>query len=230
MPIRIRTSLVLAACLLQFAVAAQAGEPKWIQLFKGDDASGLRPYGGEEGLAPGWKIEKGTLHALPTQPRKDLITKETFQDFQLEFEWMVSPGGNSGVMYRVKEKAGSPPWHTGPEYQILDDALHHDGKNPLTSAGALYALKAPNIDKTTAQVGKWNVSRIVMNKGRVQHWLNGAIVVDYVWSSDDIQARIRESKFAKLPGFMGEAEGHIVFQHHGQEVWLKDIRICRLNP
>ena len=85
----------------------------------------------------------GTLRAAPeAQTKCDLATKESFKDFDLELEWKVSPGGNSGVMFDVAETA-SPSYHTGPEMQVLDDGGHPDGKNPKTSAGSLYALVAP---------------------------------------------------------------------------------------
>jgi hypothetical protein len=157
----------------------------------------------------------------------DLISVDQFEDFELEFEWKVAPGGNSGVMYRVAE-TGSAPYQTGPEYQVLDDSKHPDGRNPKTSAGSLYALIAPPEDKKLKPVGEFNQSRIVFKKGKVEHWLNGAKTVEYEWGSEEVKGLIAKSKFAPMKEFMTRKEGHVDFQHHGQEAWFRNMRIRRL--
>ena len=99
----------------------------------------------------GWTIKDRTLCTIADGKVVDIITKKKYRNFELIFDWKVTPGANSEVKYRVDESKNSP-WHTGPEYQILDDSKHNDEKKPLTSAGSLYALIAPQ-NKTLKPVG-----------------------------------------------------------------------------
>jgi len=233
-PALIVATLVLAACVE--SVDSPAPNPStpegtsvehpWIVLFDGTSTAALRGYGGGS-FPDSWVVEGGELHAQPG-PGVDLITRETFADFELAFDWRVSPGGNSGVIYRVVE-GDEPSWTSGPEYQVLDDAGHPDGGDPLTSAAALYGLIAPNADKRLEPVETFNQARIVVNDGHVEHWLNGRRVVDYVWDGDDVRALIDASKFKDLPGFMAAEAGGVVIQHHGEEVWFRNVRIRRLD-
>lgn len=196
----------------------------WDVIFSGESTALLRGY--NDLLFPSdknWRVDDGTLHALPGG-HGDLITKKQYKNFELEYEWKVSPGGNSGVMYHVAETKG-PSYMTGPEMQVLDDAGHGDGKNPKTSAGALYALIAPSAAKKTNPVGEWNKARVVFKNNHVEHWLNGAKIVDYTWGSDELKALIKVSKFKDWPEFMTKEEGYIAFQHHGQEAWFRNIRV-----
>ena len=201
-------------------------EGPWIALFDGSSTAALRGYGAED-FPTSWVVEDGELHAVPGAG-VDLITRETFGDFELEFEWRVSPGGNSGVLYRVVE-GDAPSWTTGPEYQVLDDGEHPDGGDPLTSAAALYGLIAPNSDKRLEAVGTFNTGRIVVHDGQVEHWLNGSRVVDYEWNGADVRTLVGASKFRDLPGFMAADAGGVVLQHHGEEVWFRNVRIRRLT-
>ena len=201
-------------------------EGPWIALFDGMSTAALRGYGAED-FPTSWVVEDGELHALPGTG-VDLISREVFGDFELEFEWRVSPGGNSGVIYRVVE-SDAPSWTTGPEYQVLDDGEHPDGGDPLTSAAALYGLIAPNADKRLEAVGTLNTGRIVVHGGQVEHWLNSSRVIDYEWNGADVRALVGASKFRDLPGFMAAETGGVVLQHHGEEVWFRNVRIRRLT-
>lgn len=229
-----KTSLNLAsltcAALLLGAFTATAAE-EWTVLFDGKNSNGLRAYKREDFPAKGWILDNGALKTVPKEQGGevvDLVTKDKFKDFELELEWKVAPGGNSGVMYRVNEEEKGPAWFTGPEMQILDDDKHPDGKNPKTSAGALYALIAPNAKKKLKAVGEFNSARVVFKNNHVEHWLNGEKIVEFTWGSDAVKALAAESKFKDKPKFMGESEGRVVFQHHGQEFWIRNIRIRRL--
>lgn len=221
-----------AAFSLAASLAPAADKPgEWQVLFDGKEPKGLRAFKGEGFPSKAWVNDQGALKTVPRSAGgqvTDLITVDKFKDFELELEWKVTPGGNSGVMYRVAELPNGPAWFTGPEMQILDDSKHPDGKNPLTSAGALYGLIAPGEQRKLKPVGEFNAARIVFKDNKVEHWLNGAKIVEYTWGSDAVKALAAKSKFADKPRFMSEPEGHIVFQHHGEEFWVRNIRVRKL--
>lgn len=204
--------------------AAVCASGEWQSLFAGNDLSAWKTYGKPAGEPVAWVIEGGAL--AWRKGAGNLVTRETFGDFELELEWKISPGGNSGVMFGVDEK-GDKHWHSGPELQILDDSKHRDGGNPLTRSGALYALYAPAKPAAKA-VGEWNAMRLKVQAGRVQSWLNGALVVDAQIGSDDWNARVAKSKFAPFKQFARVREGRIVLQDHNDPVWFRNIRIRRL--
>ncbi len=238
---KMRIQWVVVACALAFAVftgcksmcgscgaCASCMEGATV-LFNGNGLDAFRSYKADT-LPQGWAVEGDVLHVLPTKGG-DLMTKEQFEDFELSYEWKTSPGGNSGVIYKVLETKG-PAWHTGYESQILDDAVHGDGKNPKTSSGSLYALIAPGAKKTLKPVGEWNTAKIIVKGTHGEHWLNGEKVVEYEQGSPELAALIAESKFSKIKDpevpFGSVKKGHICFQAHGQEVWFRNITIKKL--
>jgi len=201
---------------------------EWQPLFDGVATNGLRGYGQATFPDASWQISDGRLWTVPGQA-VDLITDATYTDFEIEFTWQVTPGGNSGVIYGVVESA-ELSWMSGAEYQVLDDSGHRDGGDPRTSAGALYGLLAPADDKVLAPVGDDNTGRIVVLGGHVEHWLNDRRVVEYDWRSPALLALIADSKFRDHPAFMTAEDGHIVIQHHGEEVSYSQIRVRALDP
>ncbi len=196
-------------------------------LFDGRSPNGWRGFAKAEFPTQGWAIVDGTLHVHAGGGGGDLVTAETYGDFELRFEWKVSAGANSGVMYRVSEEQ-QYPWQTGPEYQVLDDAKHPDGKDPRTSAAALYALIAAE-GKALAPVGEWNEGRIVVRGWHVEHWLNGKKVVDQELASAAVRAKIAASKFGSMPKFATCTTGVIALQDHGDDVWFRSLRLRRLD-
>ena len=197
-----------------------------VVLFDGSDLEQWRGYKAEE-VGAGWKIVDETLMFDGESGGGDIITKEEFADFELTFDWKVSEAANSGVMYRVS-LGDAAPYLSGPEYQVLDDDAHGDGKNPTTSSGALYALYEAE-GKTVNAVGEWNTAKIVLNGNRVEHWVNDTKVVDVEMHSDEWNEKVEASKFAKWEKFGMNKSGHIAFQDHGDQVWFRDIRVKRLN-
>ncbi|HVO31314.1 MAG TPA: DUF1080 domain-containing protein [bacterium] len=171
----------------------------------------------------GWESRHGEI--VRVSAGGDLASNDAWGDFELRFEWKISRGGNSGVMYRVSERA-EKPWQSGPEFQILDDAGHADGKDPLTSAGALYGLVAP-AGKTLGPVGTWNDAAILVDGDSITHVLNGHAVVRTTLAS--LRPAIAASKFAPFSGFAAEREGLLVLQDHGDEVAFRHLRI-RAKP
>lgn len=217
-------ALVSITSLSQSASAAD--NEGWIPLFDGKSLDGWKKYNGQP-IQSGWVVEDGVL-SLKQKGGGDIITEEQFENFELEFEWKITPGGNSGVMYLVK--TGDPaPYFSGPEYQILDDAKHRDGKNPKTSAGALYALVAAK-DKDVEPVGEWNSSKIVLKNQHLEHWLNGKKVVEIQMHSDKWDELVKNSKFSKWKQFGKAQKGHICLQDHGDPVSFRNLRIRRLGP
>jgi hypothetical protein len=200
---------------------------EWEILFGGKGPNKLRGYQMERFPSENWVVEGDALKTVPGKA-VDLITTEKYKDFELELEWKVAEGGNSGVMYNVVEGAG-PSYTTGPEMQILDDARHPDGREPKTTAGALYGMLAPNAKKKLNPAGQWNKSKIVIKGDLVEHWLNGEKIVEYKWGSEEMKRWIANSKFKDMPEFAKAKEGgHITIQHHGEEAWFRNIRIRRL--
>ena len=159
--------------------------------------------------------------------RIDLVTREKFEDFELQLDWKVSPGANSGIFTGVTEAASETYW-SGPEMQINDDDLNPDGKTPNRAAGALYDLIAPNAGKHLKPAGEYNHAGVISRRGHMEYWLNGEKIVEFEWGGAETRELIRHSKFKDAPYFMGERNGYIGLQSEGQEVWFKNIRIRRL--
>jgi hypothetical protein len=173
----------------------------------------------------GWHVAAGTLSK--EGPVDDLVTRKEFANFELELEWKIGKGGNSGVFYRGTREYDHIYW-SGPEYQLLDDANHPDGKNPLTSAAAAYGLYAPPAG-VVKPFGEWNKSRLVVNNAHVEHWLNGQKVVQYELQSADWTAKVAASKFSKYPHYGLAKKGLIGIQgDHDGTLELRNIRIREL--
>ena len=168
---------------------------------------------------------------LKGEGQGDIITRESFKDFDLRLEWKISEGGNSGIMYRVSEtgEGTDATYLTGPEYQLLDDVKAADNKTTMTRAGALYGIYPAPDASPVKPAGEWNEARIVLRGNRIEHWLNGQKIVDAEMGSEDWNQRLAASKFATWPRFAKEAEGHIALQDHGNVVSFRNIRIKRLE-
>lgn len=192
----------------------------WMLLFDGTSTKGWRGFKTPE-PDPGWTA-KGELSPDP-KTSKDLMTRDTFENFDLTFEWKIGPKGNSGVMFHVTE-AGGQTYESGPEYQVLDNSR---GEPPLEQAGGLFALYAPE-GAVTRPVGDYNTGRIVVDHGKVEHWLNGVKVAAYDMNSADFKARVAASKFARWPTFAASPSGHIALQNHGDPVAFRNLKIRRL--
>ena len=196
--------------------------PGWRSLFDGRNADQWRAYHGDS-LPAGWQVVDGALTRVAEAG--DIVTREQFQDFELALEWKVEPGGNSGIFYRVAEAPElKAVWQSGPEFQVLDDARHPDGRRPDTSAGACYGLY-PAPRGIVRPAGEWNETRIVVQGTHVEHWLNGSRVVAFELGSGDWAERVGRSKFATMPRYGREARGHIALQDHGDWVAYRHIRI-----
>ena len=201
-----------------------ASDQGWRSLFDGASLAGWRRF--RSPAAPvGWRVVDGWL--VREGRGGDIMTSETFGNFELELEWKVAPGGNSGIFYRVSTDANAT-YETGPEMQVLDDERHADGRSPLTSAGSLYGLY-PAPTGVVKPAGEWNAVRLVANGNHVEHWLNGVKIVDAEVGSADWNQRVAKSKFRQWSGFAKSPRGHIALQDHGDWVAYRKIRIRELR-
>jgi hypothetical protein len=201
-------------------LSAEEKAAGWRLLFDGQSLHGWRGFMSEAPPA-GWIVADGAL--VREGPGGDLLTVDQFGDFELRLQWRISEGGNSGIFFHVLP-GGEQVWETGPEMQLLDNARHRDGKDPLTSAGANYALHAPVRD-VTRPVGEWNDVALVVRGARVEHWLNGVMVVAYERWTPEWEALVAASKFVTMPGYGRARRGHIALQDHGDRVWYRSLRI-----
>ena len=196
----------------------------WQLLFDGNSLEGWRGYNSEF-MPTGWSVENGLL--TRTGPGGDIITEQQFGDFELYLEWLVGPGGNSGVLVRAVE-GQEEVYHGAPEMQILDDAGHPDGRSPLTSAGSNYGLHgAPR--GIVKSAGEWNSSRIVVVNNQVEHWLNGDKVVEYELGSADWLLRVANSKFSQWPASGRASRGHIGIQDPGARVSFRNLKVREIK-
>ena len=194
-------------------------------LFDGASLDAWRGFQMED-VPGGWSAIDGALAFTPGVGGGTLITRDTYTEFDLRLEWKVGPAGNSGVFFGISEDTESA-FQSGPELQVLDNAGHYDGGNPLTSAGSNYGLHAPPED-VTRPVGEWNEVRIVRHGNQVVHWLNGVQIVEYEIGSAEWEAQVAGSKFVQWPDYGRHHEGHLGLQDHGDPVWYRNLRIRRL--
>jgi len=187
-------------------------------LFDGKTTAGWRGFK-TPAPDPGWHVKDG---ALSPDPKKsaDLVTKGDYENFELDFDWKISPKGNSGVIYHVIP-VGDETYESGPEYQILDNS---HGEKPPQQAASLFALYPPSMDMTKP-VGQFNHARLIVDHGKVQHWLNGMMVTQYDLNSVDFKARVAASKFKQWPQFATGKSGAIALQCHGDDVAFKNLKI-----
>ncbi len=211
---------------------------KWVTLFDGKNFNGWHVYNkpGQPVTAP-WIVQDGAIYLSPKNANGapgggDVTTDKEYGNFELELEWKISEGGNSGVIYHVHEDPKfHAPYNTGPEMQVLDNERHPDAKqghDGNRTAGCLYDMMPPG-DRTAAKpAGEWNKARLVINNGRGQQYLNGKLMADYAVSGPEWDKLVAESKFKTWEGFGKYPTGHIALQDHGNPVWYRNIRIREL--
>lgn len=198
----------------------------WKLLFNGRDLSNFRVFGSDAKPGPGWKIDQGILTKTSHIPGGNIITKERYTDFQLVWEWRISAKGNNGIKYLVDEDRKNAP---GPEFQMLDDSGHPDGKNGAKrQTAALYDIFPPSAEKLLKPAGEWNSSRIIVKGKHVEHWVNGVNVLSYELESPELEAAIAKSKFKNAKNFSKKIEGHIMLTDHIDECSFRNIKI-RVN-
>ncbi len=207
------------------SVKAESALPgPWQSLVEGNTAKAWRGWK-SPALPPGWQVDHGEL--FKKGDADDLVTREEYSNFELELDWKLDTGGNSGIFYRGTREYDEIYW-SGPEYQLLDDANARDGRSRLTAAGSDYGLY-PALAGVVRPANQWNTSRLVVNGAHVEHWLNGRKIVEYELWSPDWQAKVAASKFAAYPHYGLARTGYIGIQgDHPGALTLRHIRIRRL--
>jgi hypothetical protein len=209
---------------------------KWQLLFDGKTTNGWRGYNLKAFPEKGWEVKDGMLQVIGSSKGEaggggDILYDKKFKNFELELEWKVSEGGNSGIFYLAQEIPGEPVWKSAPEMQILDNERHPDAKlgvNGNRIAGALYDL-IPGKPEAVKPAGEWNKVKIMVYKGTVVHWVNGQQVLEYHLWTEDWKKMVASSKFKDYKWFVDPAqEGYIVLQDHGDDVWFRNIKIKEL--
>jgi hypothetical protein len=201
----------------------------WLLLFDGATLDGWRGYKRPDAAATRWKTESGLLTVDPAEGKDtrgalDLITRETFDNFELIAEWRIAEGGNSGIKYFVLEDRDAAIGH---EFQIIDDERHADARlGPKRQTAAFYDVLAA-ANRPLRPAGTFNVARIVVHGNHVEHWLNGTRVLQYELGSAALQAAIEQSKFKGIERFGKPQKGHILLQDHGDRVWYRNVKIRR---
>lgn len=203
----------------------------WQLLFDGKTAAGWHTYGAD--TVHGWAVENGELIALGQAGREgsanDIVTDREFENFELELDWKISPTGNSGIFFNVVEDPAKYPavYATGPEYQLIDDVGFPQKLENWQKTAANYAMH-PAPAARPKPVGHYNHTRIVVDKGHVEHWLNGVKVVEYQLWTPEWEALIQTGKWKDYPGYGRAKRGRIGLQDHGSRIWFKNIRIREL--
>jgi hypothetical protein len=281
---------------LQNQLTSEEEEAGWILLFDGNSSSGWREVNGTAFPEDTWFVQDGCI-GIPSDPitRKDIISDQAFTDYELNFEWRIEAGGNSGVKYLVREGVLDPGQlgrrrealmlggalallaiitalvlakgtvsinrpglrkglvvvcavavvgvgfyavrvvsnsiirasAVGFEYQLYDDS-RFEGLDVNRTSGALYDLLPPS-QKAARPAGEFNESRIIVDRGQVEHWLNGVKLLEAELGGSQLQGLIEQSKFAPIPGFGEEGPGHIVLQNHGDGVCFRNIKVRELD-
>ena len=211
----------------------------WRMLWDGQTTNGWRGAKLDKFPDKGWEIKDGILTVLSSGGAEsrnggDIVTEDSFSDFELSVDFKISEGANSGIKYFVDSELNKGEGSAiGMEFQVLDDKAHPDaeqGKNGNRTVGSLYDLiRAENSDSSRGKnfkgVGKWNNARVVVKGGHVEHWLNQIKVVEFDRFSQMFKALVEKSKYEKWENFGRLPEGLILLQDHGDEVSFRSIKV-----
>jgi hypothetical protein len=236
-----QNTLLLVVCFVLNTVTSCAADPPlnsltpeekaagWRLLFDGHSLAGWCAYGktgGSAAIGAGWQVEDGLLKKKAGERGGDIITVETYSDFQLEWEWRIEQEGNNGVKYLVTESRPAAPGH---EYQMIDDqAGRWRDLMPKHGTASFYDVLPAAPDKPVKSAGEWNLSRIVLRGSQVEHWLNGKKVLEYELNREALGPALEASKFKDFPDFGSKIRGHIMLTDHQDEAWFRNIKLLKL--
>ncbi len=210
--------------------AAPLNDTEWISLFDGNTLNGWHTFG-QTDVSKKWDIDSGAIHFSPKTKGEDgdLVSNDSFANFDLKLDWKISKNGNSGILFYVQDDKAKyeDTYKTGPEMQVLDDERNEDNKTPSHRAGSLYDMiqATPGAVKPAEQ---WNAVEITSNNGKLDFYLNGVHVVNTTMWDDGWKQMLAKSKFKEWPAFGTFKSGHIALQDHGHDVWYKNIEVKKL--
>ena len=197
----------------------------WTLLFNGRNTEGWRGFGKEKFPERGWVVEKGWLKHLAKGGGGDIVTFQAFSDFELQWEWKIAQGGNSGLKYFIDERRGAPIGH---EYQMIDDLRHPDAAHgPKRQTGSLYDV-LPVAAHVPSDAGLTHQSRLIVRGDHVEHWLNGDKVLEYELGSAQLLEAKASSKFKNVETYGTKFGTRLLLQDHGDEIWVRNIKVRRL--
>jgi hypothetical protein len=232
------TSIVISAIVFAYAFTSKsvsqakdntltADEKKngWVLLFDGKTTNNWRTY--KNMPNDSWEVVDGQLHGKKdgVQHRADLVTKNNYSGFEIQLDWKIEKGCNSGLLYHVLETQTSP-YETGPEYQLIDDNV--EKIEDWQKSGADYAMYPPT-SLAAKPIGQYNHTRLVFNGTHVEYWLNGVKTADFTAWSPDWQKRKMGGKWKDYPEYGKAKSGLIDLQDHGGGIWFKNIKIRKLG-
>lgn len=195
----------------------------WQLLFDGKSMNGWRTYKNGKGS---WKVMDGILcSSSADQGNADLITSSVYKNFELSIDWKLSPEGNSGIMYLVTEEYDHA-FLSGPEYQLIDDEGFPEKIEDWQKTGANYAMNPPSV-LAAHKPGEWNTTKIIVNNGKVEHWLNGQKIVAYTLWNDEWKKKKDAGKWKDAKGYAATDTGHIALQSSHSSV--ESSGICFRN-
>ncbi len=207
----------------------------WINLFDGTTLTGWHTFGSDT-VGSAWNVDSNAIHlnsnkkqGYQTTSGGDIVTNDSFSNFDFKVDWKIAKGGNSGILIYVQDdkKRYEETWHTGLEMQVLDDDRNDDRHIPSHRGGSLYDMiqATPGAIKPAEQ---WNHVEITSNNGKLDFYLNGVHVVNTTMWDDGWKQMVAKSKFKEWPPFGTFKTGHIALQDHGFDVWYKNIMIKKL--
>jgi hypothetical protein len=195
----------------------------WQLLFDGKSTAGWRSFKKQTFPDKGWVVEDGVLKKVANVQGGDIITTNTFEQFDLRWEWRIPSKANNGIKYFITEERGGPIGH---EYQMIDDSIV---KNPKQRTGSFYDILPPAEHNALKLPGEWNQSRVLVQGDRVEHWLNGVKILEYELGSEKIKTAVAASKFKDVKGFGERLKGHILLTDHKDEASFRSIKIWELR-
>ncbi len=225
--------------LILFIISCEQNESEWIELFDGKSTDGWRAYNGEE-IPKKWAAVDGEL-TFDTDLKLEeewigggdiIYYKEEFEYFELYLEWKLPKGGNSGVFYNVQE-GFQAPYAISPEYQLIDDIGWEEINNAKLEewqkAGANYAMHEADLSKKQLNpAGQWNSSKILYTEKKVQHWLNGELLLEFEPYSKEWYLKRDSGKWDDFPEYGKFKKGYIALQDHDSPIWFRSIKIRKL--
>lgn len=203
----------------------------WTSLFDGHTTDGWHTYL-KDTVSAAWIVQDGELRFNPevsTEQRGDIVTDGEYENFELELEWKISQGGNSGIIFSVYEDSEfNATYLTGIEMQVLDNIDAEDNQLENHLAGSLYDLIGSKEVSQPKPVGEWNQVRIRKENGRITLWLNKIQTAEVEIGSAQWKEVLEASKFKDWKDFAKYPKGKIALQDHGNVVAYRNIRIKEL--